>query len=254
MCVCSLATAAVEFRRFSFNRKLGRFDLTARILHSNCLIFRHFSSHHHQYWPIFYFRFLYICGHFHRTIAFLSKLIFFHTIIEWFKNVMPIQLLFLTQFFLNNYYLLRIVNGHHVEFFFGIFFFRSTWSVWMNCFAKQKHTVSKSVIIGKPANLLIDSEYIDWMRHLLIMNALFSLSGKLILFFLSNHVEHSNWVNWDEIISHSNIYEPSSIHTSIFSSSAAHLSSHNIYALLSLLSELMCSFHRLCEPNKGFIF
>lgn len=116
--------------------------------------------------------------------AFLSKLIFFHTIIEWFKNVMPIQLLFLTQFFLNNYYLLRIVNGHHVEFFFGIiFFFRFTWSVWMNCFAKQKHTVSKSVIIGKPANLLIECEYIDWMRHLLIMNALFCLSGKLILFF-----------------------------------------------------------------------
>lgn len=121
--VCSLATAAVEFRRFSFNRKLGRFDQPARILHSNCLIFRHFSSHHHQYWPILYFRFLYICGHFHRTTAFLSKLIFFHTIIEWFKNVMPIQLLFLTQFFLNNYYLLRIVNGHHVEFFFGIIFF-----------------------------------------------------------------------------------------------------------------------------------
>lgn len=125
-----------------------------------------------------------------------------------------------------------------------------------NCFAKQKHTVSKSVIIGKPANLLIDCEYIDWMRHLLIMNALFSLSGKLILFFsLSNHVEHSNWVNWDEIISHSNIYEPSSIHIHLFSVHPPHTSIfNNIHALLSLLSELMCSFHRLCEPNKGFIF
>lgn len=233
--MCSLATAAVEFRRFPFNRKLGRFDQPARILHSNCLIFRHFSSHHHLYWPNLYFRFLHTCGHFHRTTAFLSKLIFFHTIIEWFKKCYAYSIAILNSIFLKQ--LLFIENSQWSSCWVLLrnFIFFSPpgvceWNVFKNVFKNElfcktkthRFEISDHWQTGKFADRL----WIYRLNEALINHECFVFSiWKIDSFFSSLKPRWTlklGQLRWNNF-SFKHLWTIFNPHTSIFSSSAAYI-------------------------------